>query len=266
MSELHLLVASDADDASRIMGDYIERKVHFEPEGDKGRLLRYDNYIMVKISQKHLFMNTLPPEVIHISDQISDVIFLSRHSSSADIKSITVHPTGNFSRADLGGETGKLSESDPEKMSAALRRMKDLYSGDYFSVTFEATHHGPLLDIPNFYIEIGTSEREWTQETALNLITEGVLSEPRYLENFVGVGGGHYMPKITEYFYNNSINMGHMISKHSLENISIELVRKSVARTRNCKGFIVDKKGTKSVARAIVEAVADELSLELIKI
>ncbi len=266
MSGIHLIISSYADEASRIMGDYIKSKKNFQEGNGSDRLLKFGDYIMVRIDQRHLFMDTIPQEVLNIRDQIIDIIFLSRHSSSADIKSVTVHPTGNFSSADLGGKPGKLSESDPEKMSAALRAMKERYADNYFSVTFEATHHGPLLNIPNFYIEIGTSEREWTQTTALDLITDGVFSEPKNFDNFVGIGGGHYMPKITEYFYKNSINMGHMISKHSLENITPDLIKQSVLKTRNCKGFVLDRKGVKSAARIMVEAIANDLSLEVIRI
>ena len=264
MQDFHLIVSSNADDASKVMADHILESFSFEKNTDG--VLHYKDYILVRIEEKHLFMNDLPSVVLPLRPNIKDIIFLSKHSSSADIKSITVHPTGNFSSADLGGLPGKLSESDPEKMSSALRAMKESYSGEYFSVTFEATHHGPLLTIPNYYIEIGTSEREWTRGDALDLIMEGVFTESNNFDNFVGIGGGHYMPKITEYFYRNSLNMGHMISKHSLEGITEELLKQSVMKTRNCKGFIMDNKGTKSVAKSMVEKVADELSLEIIKI
>ena len=264
MPDLHLIISSNADDASRVMANHILANVPFEKSDDG--VLRYRDYVMVGIEEKHLFMNDLPSVVLPMRPLIKDIIFLSKHSSSADIKSITVHPTGNFSSADLGGLPGKLSESDPEKMSSALRVMKETYSGEYFSVTFEATHHGPLLAIPNYYIEIGTSEKEWTRNDALDLIMSGVFAKSNHFDNFVGVGGGHYMPKITEYFYKNSLNMGHMISKHSLENITEELLKQSVVKTRNCKGFLMDKKGTKSAAKSMVEKVADELSLEIIKI
>lgn len=264
---MRLVIGSKEDPASMSMSNFIlDNMAMKEVEGVPG-LLEYGDFYFRIINEKHLFCDNLKSYVEENNLDVNGVVFLSKHSSAADVKSITVHPTGNFSEAKLGGVERTLSESDPVRMSAALRTLKSAYEGDGFEVTFEATHHGPFLTIPHYYIEIGTTENEWTDKGALEAVMEAVFrSSERNFKNFVGVGGGHYMPKITKYFFENEVNIGHMIPKYQMDTVSKELVEQTVQRTANCSGFIIDGKGTKSRVRDIIMEVSDEYNLETIKI
>ncbi len=239
----------------------------FEPREETPGILGHKDYLFSYIDNKHLYLDNFSELYGSLKKNIDDVIFLSKHSSKADIKSLTVHPTGNFSEAKLGGREKKLSVTDPGKMSATLRAMNELYKGDVFSVTYEATHHGPLLDIPNFFIEIGTTKDQWENRDALETVVKGLLSENgASREAFVGAGGGHYMPKITSYSIENSVDMGHMIPKHAFENITESMIGQSVEKTPGCKGFILDKKGVKSHGKQLIREYADISGLEVITV
>ena len=74
------------------------------------------------------------------------------------------------------------------------------------------------------------------------------------------------MPKITEYFLKNDINLGHMIPKYALDSITEEMIVQAVEKTPGCKGFLMDKKGTKAPARDLIKKVADLRELEIISI
>ncbi|MEM0156876.1 MAG: D-aminoacyl-tRNA deacylase [Thermoplasmataceae archaeon] len=264
---MRLIIGSKEDQASVAMSERLLETVDFQPLDGNNSILRHGDYLFSYIQRRHLYMDTLDSGLDGISQAIDVVIFLSRHSSAADIKSLTVHPTGNFSEAKLGGTVGRLSPTAPYDMTSALLEMHSTYRGEEFKVTYEATHHGPALDIPHFYMEIGTTETQWNNPEAQDDIIRGIFAERRNFNGaFVGIGGGHYMPKITEYSIENTIAMGHMISKHALENISEELIRQSVEKTPGCRGFVIDRKGTKSRAREIVMSVADSLGLEIIRI
>ena len=75
-----------------------------------------------------------------------------------------------------------------------------------FDLTLEATHHGPLLESPTLYIEIGSTEKEWSCVGAAELWAE-VLSKNLGLSGnrpvewapggdvMIGLGGGHYAPR-----------------------------------------------------------------------
>ena len=51
------------------------------------------------------------------------VVFLSRHSSVNPVPVLTVHVTGNFGEAELGGEPRTLAPAAPVMMQATLRAL-----------------------------------------------------------------------------------------------------------------------------------------------
>ncbi|MGB4757807.1 MAG: D-aminoacyl-tRNA deacylase, partial [Candidatus Methanoculleus thermohydrogenotrophicum] len=51
------------------------------------------------------------------------IIFISRHSSAQPMPALTVHVTGNYDTADLGGEPGALAPAAPAWMHTILRNL-----------------------------------------------------------------------------------------------------------------------------------------------
>ncbi|EQD77578.1 D-aminoacyl-tRNA deacylase, partial [mine drainage metagenome] len=123
------------------------------------------------LSTESLLYEDYPEQKFSGSLEIENIIYLSKHSSSKDISSLTVHPMGNFETAVLGGQMGKLSLASPELMCDTLRRIREQYKGEKFSVTLEATHHGPLSNVPGFFAEIGTTEKDWKDQDALKAVS-----------------------------------------------------------------------------------------------
>ncbi len=262
---MHLIIASRADRASMSMANYLLENVSFG-EVDKDTYQQGD-YSLRFIEKSHLNYDTLPEGEKGLTADISDVTFLSSHSSKAQIKSLTAHPTGNFQAAMLGGRERALSLSSPARMTSALKTLISSYNGNGFEITLEATHHGPYLEIPNYYLEIGTTEKEWGNVDALEAVREAVFAEENQnAPNFVGAGGGHYMPKVTRYVTENEVNVGHLISKHPQESITAKQVQEAVTKTPNCRGFIMDRKGCRGLVRVIIRELCDDQNLELIKL
>lgn len=262
---MHLIISSKSDRASTSMANYILDKVPFRENGGGGYL--YKDYVLKIIDERHLYYDRVSSDENGLSDEITDVTFLSSHSSKAEIKSLTVHPTGNFSEAILGGKEKTLAMSSPAKMTPALRKLYESYGGDGFEITLESTHHGPYLEVPNYYIEIGTTEKEWNDAEALDAVSKAVFSDQDNVAgNFVGVGGGHYMPKITRYVLENRVNVGHLISKHDHESITSDQILEAVDKTPECRGFIMDRKGSRGPVRAMITQIADDRGMEIIKL
>ena len=264
---MHLILASREDEASMSMAGRLLETFDFrELEGQNG-VRAHGQCLFSYIDVKHLYLENFDQLFAGIRERVDDIIFLSRHSSRADIKSLTVHPTGNFNGALLGGREKKLSMSDPGKMTSTLRAMNEIYKGSVFSVTFEATHHGPLLNIPNFFIEIGTTEAQWKDSDALDSVVQAIMKpEPDGFPAFVGAGGGHYMPKITRYAIENEVDIGHMISKHALEEITEPMILQSVEKTPGCRGFVIDRKGVKSQAKQLISGISDQFGFEMVMV
>jgi D-aminoacyl-tRNA deacylase len=127
------------------------------------------------------------------------VIFLSRHYSANPVPVLTVHVTGNFGEAELGGTARTLAPAATAMMQATLRSLaKNCPEG--YRVSYEVTHHGPTdLCLPSFFVEIGSTEKEWTDPAAGLAVARSVLSavmqDPVLL---IGFGGTHYATRETE--------------------------------------------------------------------
>ena len=76
-----------------------------------------------------------------------------------------------------------------------------------YDITLEATHHGPLLDSPTLYLEIGSDEDRWADSRAARVWAQTIsiclgMSEDAQQREWqgegdvmIGLGGGHYAPR-----------------------------------------------------------------------
>lgn len=213
-------------------------------------------------------------------DKVCDVEFyliLSRHSSEAGIKSLTVHHPGNPMReANAGGKPLELPPSNPilaKKLLLALRRTAGDLPG--FSVTYEVTHHGPSsLRKPVTFVEIGSSRAEWSLKSAHTAVATAVaeaLAGKEVISDYlvaVGIGGNHYAPVFTKRALEGDEAYGHMIANYALRSLEDpELVSKIVreACLKSCVPTqkVVAEKKLKRLWRDAVEKVAVDLGLQL---
>jgi D-aminoacyl-tRNA deacylase len=198
------------------------------------------------------------------------IAFASRHSSRQKLPALTTHVTGNWGKALYGGRDESLAIAQPSAMKLALLKMSELNDLGW-TVCYEATHHGPSeLSVPSFFIEIGSSEEEWINDRAGEIIAETIIY---VLENYqkakfkaaIGIGGGHYAPKQTKRALETDLAFGHIAPKYA-HPIKRELLLKAIERTAEpVEAIYVDWKGSKGETRQLARALAEELGLEFIK-
>jgi D-aminoacyl-tRNA deacylase len=210
------------------------------------------------------------PEGDHPLDLL---VFLSKHRSEREIDSLTVHPPGNYLSADHGGIEGFLPPSAPHEMTSALKSLykekKDMGIRD--QTTYEVTHHGPLVESPCFFIEIGSGPDRWDIPILGKAIGEALLSdtflEPRRdLPVAIGIGGGHYAPRFTDRAMRNKYSFGHMIADYILNETDdigkpLELASRSTP-----DASVVMAHRSKSNVKLLkgLEKAASELGLEVV--
>lgn len=127
-----------------------------------------DDYIAT-VNRHHIYVDNIDKELEELLDiKIDHVVYISKHSSKASIHSLRVHPIGNIGEAKFWGVENKLVPAAPVEMTAALRILwsetRDKGLENEYYVSFEATHHGPYLETPTYYIEIGSDKRAWDDE------------------------------------------------------------------------------------------------------
>ena len=173
------------------------------------------------------------------------VIFLSRHASKKPVPVLTVHVTGNLREAELGGSPRTLPPAAPAMMQAVLRELASRCPPGY-RAAYEVTHHGPTDIVhPSFFVEIGSTEREWADENAGLAVAESVLAAaPADAVPLIGFGGNHYAARQTEISLTSRGAFGHMAHTREVSLLDAAMVRQMAERS-GAKAAYIDRKALK---------------------
>lgn len=190
-------------------------------------------------------------------DKISEydfVIFASKHKSEKNEKALTVHAPGNFSFEEpkFGGQPRKVCKTSAIFQKQIFQKLKENAEKAVlkkYDVTMEATHHGPLINKPCLFIEIGSTEIEWKDKRAgfavAKTISEAIyeFKENKYNEIAIGLGGGHYCPEFNKIQLNSNVAISHVIPKY-ISPITEEIIKEAWKKTdEEPDFFLVDWKG-----------------------
>ncbi len=184
------------------------------------------------------------------------IIFLSRHTSKNPVPVLTVHVTGNYGDAALGGEPRKLSRAAPAWMHAALCALVPR-APEGFRVSYEVTHHGPTgLTTPSFFIEIGSTEAEWTDpacgaavaDALVHVLTTGSGS----VIPLIGFGGNHYAARETDIALSGRVAWGHIAHTREVAGMDAAMVRQ-MAELTGAQAAYIDRK---ALGKDVVEQIS----------
>ncbi|WP_221289292.1 D-aminoacyl-tRNA deacylase [Stygiolobus caldivivus] len=167
-------------------------------------------------------------------DKGDAIVIFSRHESSTNTPSFTVHYPGNPGPNVLGGEPYRLGVAFPRLLTSIYREISLLQTN--IKKAIEATHHGPTYQVhPVVFVEIGSDKRYWENEGLVRAMVEATLRAVDNLGNteceevVAGLGGTHYTP----YFSKVSITkcISHVISKYYLDSITPDVVFQLISNT-----------------------------------
>jgi len=239
-----LVVASSRDTAAVNIRDRMLESGAFVQGGQFDGFPMHAGHGMhlVTLADDALFRNNVDAEFFQRTGiRPEGVIYLSRHSATSGTKSLTVHPIGNFSHALYGGYFRQLVHAFPGAMTQALRAMdaQARARGLPHKVSFEVTHHGPYLNTPTFFIEIGSDETAWPDRAAAEVVAKALLGLD--VEGcgrvVLGVGGGHYAPRHTEMALRKDVSYSHIIPGHALSSIGERIMEEMLDYT--CEARLV---------------------------
>jgi D-aminoacyl-tRNA deacylase len=255
---LILLVASEKDVAGLNIKEQILKHYRFE---ETGEIFQQNPTCNANLDGKKVKLITINQESVTaqaLPECFPDaelIVFISRHSSQSGRPTLTVHTPGNFAQAELGGLPKTVSVSPAVAMRDALKALaffKEKFCLDY-EVSYECTHHGPSLNVPSMFVELGSSERQWGDVLAAEAVAHAAISaiekfEASSVETAVlGIGGTHYNQKFTRMALEGEVVFGHMIPKYALANVDSELLAMCVKRTlEKVSSVLLDWKGIRS--------------------
>lgn len=220
---------------------------------------RLGDTLLVTIEEIHLYLDhvdRIVGEALNVT--FDEVVFLSKHRAASGKPTLTVHPIGNFGKADHGGLDEMLVPASPSFLSGLLRTLSRCSAGLPFEVSYEVTHHGPYLEVPATYVEIGSDESRWGDVDAARAMARALLSwVPADGPKVIGVGGGHYAPRFTEVTMTKRVQFGHMLAKHVIQGRKdadvLSLVEKAAAATMTRSVYVHKKSFSRPEAKRTVE-------------
>jgi D-aminoacyl-tRNA deacylase len=263
------IVISKPDIASCNIFDNLLQIREWKKEGEfQGNPFFYHgDFLISTINDEHIFHDNVDKEISQaIGNNPEVIIYASRHRSESGKRSLTVHPIGNYGKAEFGGKERILVPSSPHLMTEAMRILRNKAADLDFSVSFEATHHGPYLETPTFFIEIGSDESAWRDKKAARAIAETIMeTETRDYPVGIGVGGGHYSPRMTDVAKERKISFGHIVPTYALSNLDFEMAKKVVCATTGVEKIYFHKKQLKGRQYSELKELFAEIGLSPVR-
>lgn len=202
------------------------------------------------------------------------VVFISKHSSESGTPTLSVHTPGNLGEAEKGGLPRKVSISPANAMREALKTMNQLKERQHldYEVSYEGTHHGPSLDVPTMFAELGSSTKQWNDLKAAEVVAHAAMAAISkfgvfHAKTVLGIGGLHYNARFTRMALEDEVAFGHMIPKYAIPSIDTEMLKQCVERTlEKLDHAILDWKGIKGENKSPLVRMLDGIGLSLGKI
>jgi len=200
------------------------------------------------------------------------LVFISKHRSASGLPTLSVHTPGNLSEAQMGGIPRKVSVSPASAMRNALLEMtnmkKELRLN--YQVCYECTHHGPSLNAPAMFAELGSSMKQWKDKRAAEAVAHATIAavskQPKYT-TVLGIGGPHYNAKFTKIALTKPIAFGHIIPKYAVSQLDADMVKQCVEKTvEKVESIILDWKGIKGADKKGLMAILNDVGVSIEKV
>ncbi len=273
-----LIVASNQDDASLNIKEKILKDFSFKEEGVR---FQGNQCFSTSLDDALVKLITLDEESVYAQDlpqgfnELRLLVFISRHSSLSGTPTLSVHTPGNLNEAKLGGQPQSVSISPARAMKECLKTMMRIRieKSLKYEVSYEGTHHGPSLNVPVMFAELGSSETQWNDVEAATAVAHGAIEaishfdRPSSMKTTLGIGGPHYNAKFTKLALEHEVCFGHMIPKYAIESLTIDMLRQCITKTMEKVDYVtLDWKGIRGEDKPRVMQMLEELNLPYEKI
>ncbi len=193
------------------------------------------------------------------------ILFATKHQSVSGVHSLSVHVQGNWGKADFGGKNRNVCVAPASLLKFALLKLEELNNLG-FDVIQECTHHGPYLEKPTMFIEIGSDEEAWERKDAGHIIANTIMfilknPLPKY-NAAMGIGGLHHTPNFKRVMLETDYAFGHICPKYNLESLDKEMIQQAIERTlEKVELVVLDWKGLGGEKERIKE-ILDKMGIK----
>ena len=258
---MELLVAYQDDPAGSNMAKFLSKEM--TQDGDIYRGKFYDLIIIPTPA--------ISADWLQEKYDYDGFVFLSKHAAESGVLALTCHCTGNFSEAKFGGNDRQVAVPHPHLQKTYLQTLKQNEKQfSEFQITIEATHHGPTaLTRPSIFIEIGTTEKQWTDESlcsSVATLVHKVMSNP--IKEFpvaICFGGTHYPSKFTNELLEGKYALGTVVPKHALDDLDEELFSHILQQNKVATAALLDWAGLGPNKQKVLDLL-ESTQLEVIRL
>jgi D-aminoacyl-tRNA deacylase len=206
----------------------------------------------LKINDNEVVMCTVEENAVYLDDidkriDADLIIFPTTHKGSAGVLSLTCHVPGNWGKAELGGRDKQLCISPASLLREMFLELNNNKLTGYES-SLEQTHHGPYLEKPAMFVEIGSSEAEWLNEEAGKVIAQAITNvlkkDIKQQKCVVVLGGQHYNQAANKVLLKTNYAVSHVCAKHCLTDLDEETLGQAMQKsTDKFEMVVLDWKG-----------------------
>ncbi|MEK6983572.1 MAG: D-aminoacyl-tRNA deacylase [Nanoarchaeota archaeon] len=245
------IISSSKDQAGINIRNNLIEAFDFEKTNEK-----FENnevYLNTKIKNKIIKLYLINDELIfseNIDKKIDadSFVFASKHRSKENTPSFAVHPIGNWDKAEFGGIERKLCPSSAILLKNLFLKLNNIAKETNYELTMEATHHGPYVEKPAVFVEIGSTDKEWNDKLNGEITAKTVMNalkiEGQNYEIAMGVGGPHYCVNFNKIMSRTDIAISHICPKYMLEKLDENLLKQAIEKTcEKVDCVILDWKG-----------------------
>lgn len=162
------------------------------------------------------------------------IIFVSKHQGAQE-KMLSLHAPGNWKKADFGGKEGRVCKTSAKFLKIFFQELnKNIPEG--WQATLECTHHGPYIEKPCLFIEIGSNEKDWQDKEAAKAIAKTIKNATRTIQDnseyktAIAIGGPHYCPNFNKIQLNSEYAISHIIPEYALP-LTEEMIKEAISKT-----------------------------------
>ncbi|MCH8067467.1 MAG: hypothetical protein IIC69_02690 [Nanoarchaeota archaeon] len=233
------------------------------------------------ISENKIKLYTIDSELIFTDDLDKKIdadlfVFISKHKAEEGRASLTCHAIGNFGKAEKGGKERALCTNNSIFLKNIFIELNNNVKEPY-EVTLEATHHGPFMEKPLLFVELGSKEKYWEDKKGSYIVAKSVIGaikkyndnsstiienpidnenniDNETYESIFVIGGGHYNHYANKAMLETNLAVGHICAKYNLENLDEKLLKEAMEKIIPKPKFVLlDWKGLGNEKQRILD-------------
>jgi D-tyrosyl-tRNA(Tyr) deacylase len=207
---------------------------------------------------------------------IDCIIFFTKHESKAQKRTFCIHTQGNFATADLGGTVGIVGLCPIVLKNALFQKIHALNQKQHhlqMDCVLEATHHGPDLQTPCIFVEIGSTITEWVDKSLAEITSKAVIetlkqytTEQTTKRCVAGIGGTHVCSNYTAYVLNGTFLLGHVCPSYMVERLTPSMIREMQQKHTLPIQFVMDTSGMNSAQKNTAQALFTQCGIPYTKL